>query len=286
MQKDETVHHSAEPITPLTLKQEYEEMVGKDLAAIRSDPEKCEAAAQRLKTEADQLFSDDSDVSKYRMAFRYQAAARIYESLAESATDVRHKRRYYESAGSLYHFSGHAFRKQEEYRWSGNSYAQSGACFQKQFELLADSGKKERVAACENAIRSYSRAKGVYGEVGDFHLSGETYLIEQKLRQEFYFLTDFRKGVAFAIWGTMTGYGESLGRWFSGYLIGILAFAIALRISPGVGWRAAFVTSVERSMLIPGPDSGTALLVAQFAYAYFNLGLGLSLITRKMATRG
>jgi tetratricopeptide (TPR) repeat protein len=270
-------------MTPTALLHEYGELVSQVSQKCSESPEKCEELCNKYKREADELFSQEGPISRYRMAFRYQAAARIFQELAESSSDAVRRIGYYGQAGLLYHFAAHGFRKEEEYRWAGEAYERSGDCFQKEMKLYAPNQAAE-IRAGENAVRAYARAMRTYGDVGDFALSGKAYLEEQKLLQGLLFKKDFKRGLARAIWGLMTGYGESVWRWFCAYVLGILVFALA-NSAAGLCPVQALSVSIERSLLISGTETDSLLLISQFAYSYFNLGLGLTLIVRKMSSR-
>jgi len=276
----------AEPVTPTTLRREYEEIIASGEETYATDPAALEGSATKLKLEGDELFARGDHVSRYRMAFRYLAAAHFYGLLAEHSTTHKEKISLLERAGDLNHFAAHSFRKEEEFRWAGDAYRASGDAFRDASRLLRRSPqKKELIRTIASAIRAYGRAKGTYGAVGDFDLSGKSYLSEQRLTQKLLLKTDLKRGIAFAVWGLFTGYGESVGRWACAYLLGVAAFALANRAAGLTLWDS-FAVSGERSLLIPGPDANRLLLFLQFAYTYFNLGLGLSLIVRKMASRG
>jgi tetratricopeptide (TPR) repeat protein len=269
--------------SPLTLDQEYKQIAIKTREKISSDPKRCEKIARDLKNRADDLFRKNDPESKYRRAFEYQTAAQILESLAANSQGAR-KMKLYRESGLLFHFSAHAFRKEEEYRWAEDAYMNSGSCFEKLLREANRSNSGGIEEACANAIRAYSRAKGVYGEVGDYDRSGQAYLREQVLRKNLLLKTNFWKGLLFVVWGTLTGYGESVPRWLLGYILGVLVFAIT-RVMLGEGLVPAFFVSFERSLLISDSQGNKVLFLMQIAYSYFILGLGLTLIVRKMQSR-
>jgi hypothetical protein len=272
-----------DPTTPFTLLREYESLISEIDRLIKENPAEGENIANRIKQDADEMFSRDDHVSGYRMAFLYQAAARALDILAGSRRNWREQSKFYEQAGLWYHFAAHSFRKQEEYRWAGEAYASSGNCF-RQASVLQRRNNQNCAENYKYAIRSFGRAKGVFGEVGDFDLSSKACLAEQQLTQKLYFKTNLLKGMAFAIWGLFTGYGESFGRWSLSYLLGVFVFAVINRLA-GLTPPQALLVSFERSLLIANPMGKESSLVIQLAYAYFNLGLGLALIIKRMSSR-
>jgi len=275
--------HKEGPTTPFTLRREYESLISQIDRLIKENPAEGENIANRIKQDADEMFSRDDHVSWYRMAFLYQAAAHALDVLAVSSRNWREQSKLYEQAGLWYHFAAHSFRKQEEYRWAGEAYASSGSCF-RQASVLQRQNNQNCIEAYKFAIRSFGRAKGVFGEVGDSELSSKACLAEQQLTEKLYLKTSPLKGIAFAIWGLFTGYGESFGKWSLSYLLGVFVFAVINRLA-GLTPSQALLVSFERSLLIANPMGKESLLAIQLAYAYFNLGLGLALIIRRMSHR-
>ena len=262
------------------MKEEYRETSESVIRETKST-ELALAKANEFQSVADRLFLEDDMFSKYKVAFSYRLAADLV-MIASTMEIEANRPSLYSRAGSLYHFAGHAFRRVEEYRWSGETYTKSGECFEKEMHSKGES-RKAFIDAAENSIRAYRRAKGVFSEVGDYGLSGRAYLKEQKVMQELLFKTDLPKGILFWLWGIFSGYGESALRWFMGYLLGLGVFGLFNTLA-GMGLLQGFYVSFERSLLIAG-QANDGLLVVQFAYSYFILGLGLTLIVRRMTAR-
>lgn len=271
------------PITPSTLKDEYKETFDV-LKKADASSQFALAKADEYQSDADQLFMRDDMISQYQVAFKYRLAADLVLLASNQEQDKLKRTLLFRRAGNLYHFAGHAFRRVEEYRWSGETYTKAGECFEKEMKEFGKGDKARFVQACESSVRAYRRSKGVYAEVGDYNPSGRAYLIEQKLVQTLLFETNPLKGILFWVWGIFSGYGESVLRWFGGYLLGLFGFAF-LNALGGADVESALYVSLERSLLISNSTAGGALLVAQIAYSYFILGLGFTLVVRRMTGR-
>jgi len=278
------------PITPLTIKKEHESVLTEFLDRTTQEITKRFAAyenqANDLKVKADSLFGKDDTISKYRTAWLYRTSAAMIERLAESANGESKQIDCFDKAGLYYHFAGHAFRKQEEYQWAGESYMKSGHCFEREADLQVKlmMAKERIIGSYGNAIRAFRRAKGVFSEVGDYDLSGRAYYVEQRLISKKLWKDDRLGWFVHSFWGYLTGYGESFRRWFLAYLLGLFVFTVVYYFS-GMGVLGALLLSAERSLLIAGGQGNLILLLGQTFYSYIVLGLGLTLIARRMQSR-
>ncbi|MDG7043223.1 MAG: hypothetical protein JRM98_03805 [Nitrososphaerota archaeon] len=264
--------------TPAALDQEYQKEFTRLCEA--STPEGLLNAASRLRSDADGLFMKDDLVSRYHTAFKYRLAAELTERAAGLLKDENLD--LLNSAGDLYHFAGHAFRRIEEFRWAGDAYAKSGECFMR--EMLKLNGRKMFIDSYEKSIRAYRRAKVVYTEVGDYSQAGRMFFLEQGLIQKKLSRTNPIEAALFMAWGIMSGYGESIRRWFVGYILGVALFGM-IYLHGGTGVLQAFYVSFGRSLLMNTTSLGGPIMLLQFAYSYFNLGLGLTIIVRRMIGR-
>lgn len=242
--------------------------------------------AEKLKEEADILFFHDDSLSKYRLAWAYRAAGTILVLVARNTEDSTKAIQLMEKAGQILHFAGHTFRKEEEYRWSGESYQSSGRAFEDCARIQARSGVDRRriVESYDNVIRSFGRAKGVFGEVGDYDLSGAAYYEEQKAITGKLYYKRSPLYILRMLWAYLTGYGEKMGRWFVSYAIGVFAFTL-VNILQGLSLISSLRTAFARSLLIPVFLGSTWVLIAQYIYSYFVLSFALTILGRKMQSR-
>lgn len=244
------------------------------------------AQAEKFKSDADLLFAGDY-LRVYRQSLLYFCCAASLEAVAESMENDDEKRiELYSRAGEIFHFSGHSYRSLEEYRRSGTAYNQSGRCYKLAISLQ-EKMHKPKVQIREKlsyAIRSFRRAKGVWSDVGDYDMAGKAFFNEQKLVEKKLRSENLLKGVAFGIWGIITGYGESFQNWGATLLVSVLLFAVAYWVT-GFDLLQSLSLSIQRAFLIANPIGNQLLFLLQVAYSYFILGLGLALIIRRFGPR-
>lgn len=260
------------------------------------------ADADLMLRRANGLFPEEY-LRLFHQAALYEAAGTVYERLAE-----QEKSRYLPSedlfckAGKAYHFAGHAYRGLEDYRKAGEAYEKSGECYMKAALEKPPVQKKDHTSEASRrnnplpaAIRSFSRAKGVWDDVGDYDKAGNAYFFEQRLMVELTRMDNGVKGIALRVWGGITGHGESIPSWFAALLAIMLAFA-AIRWLSGINPEAlqALRSSLQATLLMPGDVSTVTprveivrawIDIVQAGLSYFMLGLGIAIIVRKFSPR-
>lgn len=275
------------PILPSDIQKFYEALIPNQNDTMAGDKTSgLLNLAESLKKDADLLFFKDESIFKYRLAWEYRAAGFILISVARNTKNTTETIQLLQEAGNILHFAGHTFRKQEEFKWAGESYQQSGYAFEECAKLQARSGEEREkiVKSYDNAIRSFSRAKGTFSAVGDYHLSGKCYYEEQKAMTAKLFYQRSPVYILRILWAYITGYGESFWRWFISYVVGFGAFTVVYLLD-GLTLVSSFQTSFAHSLLIPLFLGNTWLSMIQYVYSYFVLGFALTIIGRKMQSR-
>lgn len=229
----------------------------------------------------------------FHQAALYEARGVLYEHLAiKLGRSSPACAQAYHRAGEAYHFAGHAYRGLEDYRKAGLCYEKSADCHSaivREKRRTPTPDDKRRAEPLPAAIRSFSRAKGVWDDAGDYETAGRVYFEEQRLRVEQAYADAPLKGLALKLWGAVTGYGERIDRWGASLLVMVLLFAALRRALGGEsGFWGPLQSSIQSTLLMPGagPHGGAAWLdILQTACSYFMLGIGVSVIVRKFSPR-
>ena len=156
----------------------------------------------------------------------------------------------------LYHFAANAFRDLGLLQRAAECYFNAALVIYRRYSA-------ERQGNAAFARRSAGRAKAMFAELGDDDSSGDSHVLQQRIRlAELFHGKSYPLFVLYWLWDRVSEFGTSPSRWLSSTLVVIVLFAFLYPVLISLG---AFT---------PAPDvqrSGLALLTSSLAFSLGNL---------------
>lgn len=207
-------------------------------------------------------------------------AACIYLAMAQADLTVG-------DAGpeKLYHFAANAFRDLGLLQRAAECYFNS-----------AETGYRRHVDGGTTDLafvrRSAGRAKGLFSELGDDVLSGESHVLQQKIRLEELNATG-KCGLVFIyrLWNCVSEFGTSPARWLRSTAVVIVLFAFLyagllasghVKVAGGIqheGWN--LLQFGFSGTLTPVTALGQAVVILHGLAAFVLVGTGATFLTRR-----
>lgn len=179
------------------------------------------------------------------------SAACTYLSLAQANITIEN-----DDPERLYHFAANAFRDLDLLQRAAECYFNSALIG---YRMYSSSGEGDSAFA----QRSAGRAKAMFAELGDHDNSGESYLLQQRIR--FTELKNAKKypvAAVYWLWDLVSKFGTSPSRWLTSTLITIVLFAIL------------YPMLIATCHLVASPEiqrTGISLITSSLAFSVGNL---------------